>query len=94
MLTKNILLEHFATNYKIKKFRKKSKELEKKILLKNYPLLESYTNTYKYTYKKKIIKKLKNFKKILIIGMGGSILGIEAIYHFLKHKIKKKNYLY
>ena len=90
MLTKNILLKHFVTNYKIKKFRKKSKELEKEILLKNYPLLESHTNTYKYTYKKQIIKKLKNFKKITIIGMGGSILGTEAIYQFLKHKIKKK----
>ncbi len=35
-------------------------------------------------------KNFKNFKTVIIIGMGGSILASKAIYHFLKHKIKKK----
>ena len=37
--------------------------------------------------------KIKNFKKlhtVILIGMGGSILGSQAIYSFLKYKIKKK----
>ena len=43
------------------------------------------------------IQELKNFKKfnsITIVGMGGSILGAEAIYFFLKSKIKKKVYFF
>ncbi len=43
------------------------------------------------------ISKLKNFKRfktIAIIGMGGSILGTEAIYNFLDHKINKRTYFF
>ena len=60
-------------------------------LLKNQPLLfETLKPTYKYGYSKKAISKYKKFSNIRIIGMGGSILGTEAIYNFLKNKIKKK----
>jgi glucose-6-phosphate isomerase len=38
------------------------------------------------------INKFQKYKKIAIIGMGGSILGSEAIYNFFKNKIKKKVY--
>ena len=40
------------------------------------------------------LAKFKKFKTIAIIGMGGSILGTEAIYNFLKNKIKKKIYFF
>ena len=43
---------------------------------------------------KKDLDKFKKFKTISIIGMGGSILGAESIYQFLKDKIKKKNLLF
>jgi glucose-6-phosphate isomerase len=60
-------------------------------LLKNQPLLfETLKPTYKYSYSKKTIFKYKKFSNIRIIGMGGSILGAEAIYGFLKKKNKKK----
>ena len=36
------------------------------------------------------IYNFKKFKTITVIGMGGSILGSEAIYAFLQSKIKKK----
>jgi len=59
-------------------------------LLKNQPLLfETLKPTYKYSYSKKTIFKYKKFSNIRIIGMGGSILGAEAIYGFLKKKNKK-----
>jgi len=59
-------------------------------LLKNQPLLfETLKSTYKYSYGKKTISKYKKFSNIRVIGMGGSILGTEAIYDFLKKKIKK-----
>ena len=60
-------------------------------LLKKQPqLFETLKPTYKYSYSKQKISKYKKFSNIRIIGMGGSILGAEAIYDFLKKKIKKK----
>ena len=60
-------------------------------LLKKQPkVLETLKPTYRYSYSKKIIKNYKKFSNIRIIGMGGSVLGSEAIYDFLKPKIKKK----
>ena len=60
-------------------------------LLKDQPkLFETLKPTYKYSYSKKAISKYKKFSNIRVIGMGGSILGTEAIYNFLKKKIKKK----
>ena len=72
---------------------KNSKIIKKDFLklLKDQPaLFESLKPTYKYSYSKKIIKKYKKLSNLRIIGMGGSILGSEAIYDFLKPKIKKK----
>ena len=72
---------------------KKKKTIKKDFLnlLKNQPqLFESLKPTYKYSYSKKKISKYKKFSNIRVIGMGGSILGAEAIYNFLKKKIKKK----
>ena len=40
--------------------------------------------------KVKQLNKFKKYKKIAVIGMGGSILGAEAIYNFFQKKIKKK----
>ena len=44
---------------------------------------------FQFNFKKNSLKKYKKFKKIYILGMGGSILGTKAIHCFLKHKIKK-----
>jgi glucose-6-phosphate isomerase len=60
-------------------------------LLKDQPtFFETLKPNYKYSYSKKIISKYKKFSNIRVIGIGGSILGTEAIYDFLKKKIKKK----
>ena len=81
MIFKNFL--NIKKNLKIKK--------DFQNLLKNQPLFfETLKPTYKYSYSKKIISKYKKFSNIRIIGMGGSVLGAEAIYDFLKKKIKKK----
>ena len=72
---------------------KNNKKIKKDFinLIKYQPqLFETLKPTYKYSYSKKEISKYKNFFNIRVIGMGGSILGTEAIYHFLKKKIKKK----
>ena len=49
---------------------------------------------YKFNFNIKDLKKFQNFKTIALIGMGGSILGSEAINCFLKDKIKKKIYFF
>ena len=84
MIFKNFLnIKSYKNNKKIKK--------DFKDLIKNqYPIFESLKPTYKYSYTKKNILKYKKFSNIRVIGMGGSILGTEAIYYFLKKKIKKK----
>ena len=89
MLTKNISFKNFS-GVKIKKsiFVKKT-FFDKNKLIQNYPLLKSFFKDYNYSYKKNDLKKFKKYKNIRIIGMGGSILGIEAIHQFLKHKVKK-----
>ncbi len=86
MLTKNISFK----NFQLKKESRKIKKDFKFLLKENNEILKSLSPNYKNSYKKKDILKLKNYSDIRIIGMGGSILGTESIYDFLKHKIKKK----
>ena len=85
MLTKNIRFKNFlfkTKNTTIKKLFQK--------LLNNKPkLLETLRPEYEYNYSKKLILKHKKINNIRIIGMGGSILGSQAIYDFLKKKLKK-----
>ncbi len=48
------------------------------------------SNKFNFNFKINNLKKFKKFKNIAILGMGGSILGTNAIHDFLKYKIKKK----
>ena len=93
MFSKNITFINFK-NKKIKNIKAKINNLKKYEWLKNYPLLKSFTKSFKYSYSKKDINKYKFYKDFRLIGMGGSILGTEAIYQFLKHKIKKNFYFH
>ena len=90
MQTNSIKFENFVQK---KKTIKLNKEL-KKILSENSEILNSLKSTYKNSYSNKILLKAKKFNQINIIGMGGSILGTEAIHSFLNHKIKKKILFY
>ena len=85
MLTKNINFKNFSFN----KSNKKIFYLMKKILKEDSEILKSSKKTYKNSYSKKTLLKLKKFSKITLIGIGGSILGSRSIYSFLRHKIKK-----
>jgi glucose-6-phosphate isomerase len=88
MLTKNIDFK----NYKLKKNSNKIKKDLQIILRGNNEILKSLSVGYKNSYDKKTISKFKKYSCIRLIGMGGSTLGAESIYSFLKHKIKKKFY--
>ena len=88
MLTKNINFKNFKSK---KKNNKIEKDLEI-ILKENNEILKSLGTGYKNSYNKKTISKFKKYSNIKVIGMGGSILGTESIYDFLKHKIEKNFY--
>ena len=86
MLTKNIKFKNFIFSPSSSKIKKYFKE----VLEDKLPILETLKPKYKYSYSQKLILKYKKFSNVRIIGMGGSILGSEAIYDFLKKKIKNK----
>ena len=52
-------------------------------------LISSLSKNYKDSFNKQLLKKYKKFSNFRIIGIGGSILGTQAIYNFLKTKVKK-----
>ena len=93
MLSKNIYFE----NFKIKKKNKNLIPLYNKLIKRKKikdDLINSFTNSYSYSFEKNQLKKYKKFNSYSIYGMGGSSLGIQAIYDFFKKDIKKKFFFF
>ena len=89
MLSSNIEFKKFSVKKNNSKVKKILNELLDDYSKKNNQLFLSLSKKYKYKFKFQNIKKYKKFKHYRIFGMGGSILGAEAIYSFLNRKIKK-----
>jgi glucose-6-phosphate isomerase len=97
-VSKNINLKNnIDTSYFNKKLYKKDKVKLSKILNSIYVTLDSKKNTFSslstkfnLNFKNSELTKFNKYKSIILIGMGGSALGVEAIYSFCKEKIKKK----
>ena len=85
MISQNISFK----NFKLKNKNQKLKQKLTSILSEENEVINSLKKSYKNNYTKKLIKKFKNSKNFRLIGMGGSILGANTIYEFLKYKIKK-----
>ena len=94
MFTKNIKFKNFIRKKNPKTNKILRNIIKDKALLEKYPLLNSLTKKFQYSYKKKNIKSFKSYSKVNLIGMGGSIIGAESIYNFLKHKVNKKFFFY
>ncbi len=102
MKTNNLPLSSKIRIKNIKKnsFKKLNKEFNKAIIDINYEIKNPKTTLsilgkeYKFNFKINDLKKFKKFKKVALVGMGGSILGSKAIYFFLRNKIKKKFYFF
>ena len=89
MLSKNIRFKNFTK----KKFNKNLKVLFKKLTNKssyNDNVVKSFSKSYSYSFTTKQLKKFKKFNFFQIYGMGGSSLGIQAIYDFMKPHSNKK----
>ena len=86
MLTKSVKF----TNFKIKKNSLLIKKKLISLLKSKNEILNSLSQNYKDNFTKKILLKYKRNTNYRVIGMGGSSLGTQTIYDFLKHKIKKK----
>ena len=90
MLTKNIRFKNFYLKKKTTLIKKNFENIKKTFLSGNNDLFLSLSESYQSNFNRKKVKDLKKYSIVRIIGMGGSILGAEAIYEFLKIKIKKK----
>jgi len=85
MFTQNISFKNFLTKNKNILVKKKLNL----ILKEKNQVISSLSKSYKDSFSKKNIKHFNKQFDYRIIGMGGSTLGAQAIYDFLKKKIKK-----
>jgi len=95
-----IVTNNIKTNYSNKskiKLLKKFNRIFKSVLANIYHqdnILNILNKKFTFNFEKNKIKKFQKYKTIAIVGMGGSILGAEALYSFLKKKIRKKVYFF
>ncbi len=96
-ISKNIIFENYFKNEKSKNFDKSHtknfiniiERSKRKIKLKGN-IFSIFSKNLKLNFKIKDLKKYEKFKRIIIIGMGGSILGSAAINNFLKKSSTKE----
>ena len=88
MITKNFSFK----NFQVKKNNKSLRKYFKQLIVSKNEIIKSLTSNYNYSYTKQKLAKFQKCKNIRIFGMGGSSLGANAIYDFLKYKIKKDFY--
>ena len=88
MITKNFSFK----NFQVKKNNKSLRKYFKQLIVSKNEIIKSLTSNYNYSYTKQKLAKFQKHKNIRIFGMGGSSLGANAIYDFLKYKIKKDFY--
>ena len=92
ILVKNSISKNYFNNNLYVNDKKKIIKVVKNIFLnldrkKNTLHVLSKKFDLNLSYSK--LKKFKNLKSVILIGMGGSILGAKAIYSFLEKKINK-----
>ena len=85
MLTSGIDFLNFKI--KVKKFSIKQTLIS--IIKEKNQILDSLGKNYNNNFNEKILRKYKKSSNFRVIGMGGSTLGTQTIYDFLKSKIKK-----
>ncbi len=96
VITENIQSKYLNKNL-LKKFNQKFSSMLSEVdfeINSFQKTLNILNKNFKLNFKVSDLKRFKKFQKIALIGMGGSILGSEAIYNFLQKKIKKEIYFF
>ncbi len=96
-LKKNINFECFIPDITFSNFnnlnKKKIENLIKKTkdnIKDSKSMFSSFSKDFKMNFNSIELKRYKKFKRIIIIGFGGSILGAQAVNHFFKKQIRKE----
>ena len=82
IIIKNQLKEN-SSNKDKKKLKKIIEEIKKSLDSKK-DTLHILSKKFKLNFNSSDLKRFQKFKQIILIGMGGSVLGANAIYSFLK----------
>ena len=97
LVAKNKISKKFLRKKNIKNLSKYFEKEKKKLLLdidNKFDLCNIFNENFEFNFNFKDLKRFKSYKTIAIIGMGGSILGAQAIYNFFQNKIKKKIFFF
>ena len=97
LLTNNNIQQKYLDKNILKKFLKRFDKITKDInndISNPKKTLNVLNKNFKFNFQIKDLKKFKNYKTISVIGMGGSILGAEAINNFFRKKINKNIYFF
>ncbi len=84
------LNSHVAKNLN-SQYKKKINQIKDKIKIPNQ-FFNLFNKDYNFSVDISDLKKFNGYKSVALIGMGGSILGAEAIYNFFKKNVKKDFY--
>ena len=87
LTTINNIQQNYYKNSFFDLFSKNFKKIErdiKKDLDNNNRTLNILSKNYKFNFNLNDLKRFNKYKTIVIIEMGGSILGAESLYNFLK----------
>ena len=97
MIAKNHISKNIVNEKSTKKLKEDFNKIFNQILADittSGKTLNVLNKDFIFNFKQKDLNKFRKFKSIAVIGMGGSILGTEAIHNFLGEKIKKKVYFF
>ena len=96
-IQKNIYFKSFIPANKFKNFKNPGKKFfnnlinkTKENIKKDKNIFNSFSREFSLNFNLNELKGYKKFKRIITIGLGGSILGTQAINFFLKKKIEKE----
>ncbi len=96
-LKKNINFEIYIPDNKFQNFNDLNKKKIEKLIKKakenikdEKSMFSSFSKDFKMNFNFAELKRYKKFKRIIIIGLGGSILGSQAVNYFFKNQIKKE----
>ena len=101
-MSKNIYLKNnIALKFSNERAEAKNKIKIEKIISNIFNSLDSkrdafhsLSKKFKFNFKPSQLIKFNKYKSIILIGMGGSSLGAEALYNFFRNKIKKELFFF